>query len=292
MEATTGSNESRIRQMKPLILYGMHRSGTSLTVRLLADVGIHMGTWLSRDAEAVHFQRLNRRIYAAAGSTWADIDGLLHEMRSEAFVAHQIELTLRRLFGCSSHVCKRPVIAGFFGRMLWAKIRQGDAVTWGWKDPRTTLTLPVWQRVFPHARYVHVLRNGIDVAISIHRRSRKQQRKLRNRLFPLDYSPATLDFGYSFRLWEAYVSRALEYQQLLPPEQCLEMHYEDLLEEPEVQLRRLLGFLEYPVGRDRLAAACRQVDRNRLDNTHYASSYETEIQNLRTRPLMKRLGYG
>ena len=270
--------ESRVRQTQPLVVYGMHRSGTSLMVRLLADVGVHMGTWLSRDAEAVHFQRLNRRIYAAAGSDWATADGLLYRMRSEAFVTRQTELTRRRLFGNASFAGRRSAISGFFGRPLLDKIRQGGAVCWGWKDPRTSLTLPIWLRIFPHGRYLHVLRNGIDVAISVHRRSQKQQRKLRNRLFPLDYSPATLDFAYSFRLWETYVSAAQEHQHLVPPDQYLEMRYEDLLEEPEEQLRRVLAFLGHLTEDDDLRSACRQVDKGRLNNSRYAVGYQAQIR--------------
>jgi hypothetical protein len=251
-----------------------------------------MGTWLSRDAEAVHFQRLNRRIYAAAGSKWATVDGLLQEMRSEAFIARQTELTRLRLFETGRFPGRRSVISGFLGHSLWTRVQQGGMLSWGWKDPRTSLTLPIWLRIFPQARYLHVLRNGIDVAISIHRRSKKQQRKLRNRLFPLDYSPVTLDFAYSFRLWETYVSTALEHKHLLPPEQYLEIRYEDLLEQREEQLRRVVDFLEHPVGDESLSAACRQIDRSRLDNSRHAASYEAEITALKDSPLMVQLGYG
>ena len=55
--------EDQLRQSQPLIILGMHRSGTSLAVRLLTAVGIHMGSHLSRDAEAIFFQKLNRRIF-------------------------------------------------------------------------------------------------------------------------------------------------------------------------------------------------------------------------------------
>lgn len=284
--------ESQVRRMQPLILVGMHRSGTSLMVRLLADVGVHMGTWLSRDAEAVHFQKLNRRIYAAAGAKWATVDGLLQEMASEDFVARQTELTRRRLFDRGPFPRQGSLVSGFFGKQLWGRIQRGDAFSWGWKDPRTSLTLPIWLRIFPQARCVHVLRNGIDVAISIHRRSKKQRRKVRNRLFPLDYSPVTLDFAYGFRLWETYVCRILEYRDLLPAGRYMEVRYEELLEAPEEQLRRLVVFLEHRASDDELSAACRGVDKSRLDNSRYAMDYQAEIQALRASSLMKRLGYG
>jgi hypothetical protein len=276
----------------------MHRSGTSLIARLLADTGIHMGSWLSRDAEAVHFQRLNRRIYKAAGSTWASVDGIVGKMRSPAFVGKQAEATERRLFRERVPGLGSP-LARFFGGCLWGQVRRGQAdgqgvPAWGWKDPRTTLTLPVWVRIFPGGRYLFVLRNGIDVAMSMHRRSRNQQGKLRNRLFPVDYSPATLDLVYCFRLWEIYVSAALEHRALIPATQHLEVRYEKLLAQPETQLRRIVEFSGHQVSDEQLAEACKRIEQGRREHADHAACYDEQIEALAllSRPLMQQLGYG
>jgi hypothetical protein len=279
--------------MEPLILLGMHRSGTSLMVRLLADLGIHMGTWLSRDAESVHFQRLNRRIYRETRSRWGEVERLLSAMQSEVFVGRHAEEMRRALFQKHSFLDRRPVLEDFFGSELWPKIERGEAFPWGWKDPRTALTFPIWLQVFGQARWLHVLRNGIDVAISLHRRSEKQRLKLRNRLLPtFDYSPATLDFGYSFRLWETYVSFVLEHKDLIAPDRYLEVRYEELLAEPQVQLARVLAFMGHSVEEEALGAAARRIDRSRLDNRTYATSYSQEIPRLAGSPLMQQLAYG
>jgi len=291
MSQTEKDPESQLRQMQPLILLGMHRSGTSLMVRLLADVGVHMGSWLSRDAESVHFQRLNRRIYADTGSRWGQADPLIRAMHSQDFIERQTSATRRALFHDRSFLRRKAVIEDFFGRELWAKVCQSESFTWGWKDPRTSLTFPIWLRLFPQARCVHVLRNGIDVAISIHRRSKRQQRKLRNHLFPIDYSPPTLDFGYSFRLWRIYVSFILGHRRLVPSHRYLEIRYEDLLTEPLRQMRRLVDFAAHPAEDDLLLAACARIDPNRLDNAAYAARYRDEIPALASSPLMRHLGY-
>jgi hypothetical protein len=250
-----------------------------------------MGSWLSRDAESVHFQRLNRRIYKDAGSRWGQIDGLLNAMRGECFVEREAETMRRALFHERSLFDRRSVIESFFQRSLWAKVCRGESFAWGWKDPRTSLTFPVWLRLFRRARCVHVIRNGIDVAISVHRRSRKQQRKWRNRILPLDYSPATLDFGHSFRLWEMYVSFILNHRDLLPSDRYLEVRYEDLLADPVAQLRRLAEFAGHPVTGEALSVACERIDRRRLDNSTYLSDYRDHVSALQASPLMQQLGY-
>jgi hypothetical protein len=250
-----------------------------------------MGTWLSRDAEAVHFQRINRRIYGAADSKWGEIDSLIQAMHSRSFIEHQAIVARRALFQEQRLPGGRPEIEKFFGPDLWSRIERNESVAWGWKDPRTTLVFPVWLHLFPNARWIHVLRNGIDVAISIHRRSLKQRRKLRNRLFAIDYSPATLDFRCGFRLWERYVSFVLEHQDLVSPERFLVVRYEDILVEPRLALQRMAAFARQPVQEDRLAAASRKVDRGRLENWAYASEYHDEIPFLADTPVMQELGY-
>src|SRR3712207_2640746 len=45
------------------------------------------------------------------------------------------------------------------------------AKVWGWKDPRTCLTLPFWRQILPPMQYVICLRNPLDVARSLERRN-------------------------------------------------------------------------------------------------------------------------
>ena len=41
---------------------------------------------------------------------------------------------------------------------------------WGWKDPRTCMTLAFWQRLLPSLRYVICVRHPLDVAASLEAR--------------------------------------------------------------------------------------------------------------------------
>lgn len=282
--------EKEIRQMQPLIVLGMHRSGTSLTVRLLRDLGIHMGDKLSRDAEAIYFQVINRRIYFTTGSSWSNIKSLRNAMLSEQFVQGQTEKSLNILFP------KQPFhlsadISKYFGPELWKSLINGKRIFWGWKDPRTSLTFPIWLRIFPRARFLHIIRNGIDVAISMHRRAQKQRQNLLKRIVQIDYSPRTLDFMYCYQLWEDHMSFILENKDLIPQSNYMEMRYEDLLAKPEENLLLIANFMEYPMREDLLLAACGQINRKRLDNANNAKLYQDLIPSVADRPMMKHLGY-
>jgi len=103
---------------------------------------------------------------------------------------------------------------------------------WGWKDPRNTLTLRLWLDLFPEARVIHVIRSGIDVALSLHRRA--AQRGVG--------TPECSDPAYCFQLWERYAQEGCAWRTL-PESRYLEVYYEELLREPRAQLLEMLRFV-------------------------------------------------
>ena len=54
----------------PIIVIGMHRSGTTLVAEALNKSGIFMGVFREHNGEALHFLSLNQQILAAAGADW------------------------------------------------------------------------------------------------------------------------------------------------------------------------------------------------------------------------------
>jgi hypothetical protein len=290
MRATLAELSSVLSQ-QPLVILGMHRSGTSLLTRLLVDLGVHMGQRLSRDAESVFFQRLNRKIFQAADVKWGNVEPLLEALCSRTFVNERSEDMLDSLLR-DRHFPSRDVgVVRFFGSKAWAKFLRGDGVQWGWKDPRTTITFQVWHQVFPHAKFIHLTRNGVDVAISLHRRSLHQVKKLRNKIIPMDYSEETLSFEYCFQLWETYVLHVFKQKHLFSKDQYLELKYEDLLINPFKELVRVLDFVGFDVDCERIRSASQQINKERLDNSRYAKPYQSQIEPMVSSPVMKRLGY-
>lgn len=95
---------------------------------------------------------------------------------------------------------------------------------WGWKDPRTCLTLLFWQKVIPGMRYIICLRNPVDVARSLENRDGFLLEK-------------------SFGLWLTYVSAALKHTEGRPR---LVVFYEDLMAQPLNELQRLAEFIGKP----------------------------------------------
>lgn len=141
---------------------------------------------------------LNERVLARSGGRWDDPPhfelgwehaAALNDVRAQARAA------------LATHFAGHPV--------------------WGWKDPRTCLTLPFWQPLVPHARYVICLRHPLEVARSVRARDG----------FPL---------AHGLRLWLGYTAAALRHTAGHPR---LVLFYDDVLRQPAAAVAALGGFV-------------------------------------------------
>ncbi len=96
---------------------------------------------------------------------------------------------------------------------------------WGWKDPRTSLTLPFWQALLPNLQVVICLRHPLEVAASLHQRG-------------------SSSLAFALRLWESYYTRLLE---TAPPERRVVTHFESYFADPAAETRRVLAALHASV---------------------------------------------
>jgi hypothetical protein len=194
-----------------IAILGMHRSGTSMVAGLLKLCGLALGddedlvpaTDDNRKGHWEHkeFVRLNTAMLALAGGA-AEDPPMLPEGWFE-----QIELEPLR------DQAKRSVVRIF-----------GERTDWGWKDPRTALTVPFWRTVVPGLRFVICIRNPLDSAASLAKRNQVTQRK-------------------AMALWQHYNEAALRNTR---PEERIVVFYEDFFQDVRRALMPLLDYLDLP----------------------------------------------
>jgi hypothetical protein len=109
-----------------------------------------------------------------------------------------------------------------------AYAQQHGAARWGDKTPTYTNHIDLLQRVFPEARFIHLIRDGRDVALSV--------------LDTWGQRPH-VDLVFAARSWIRRMAVARSTGGQLEPESYLELRYEDLVVDPEQQLRRICRFL-------------------------------------------------
>lgn len=235
----------------PVIIIGMHRSGTSLLTRVLQQNGFFMGRGASRNEEAAFTNAVNAWVFRQASATWDRPESMDELLNDEALRPWLIDYI--------GGIIRGPASLRFLGlrRGLRGGGLPGQRGPWGWKDPRNTYTLPLWLELFPEARVLHIVRHGVDVAESLRRRRRRAlegnvaRYRLRRAFYRNSpFAPKRRGFGPQVRcrtleggfgLWRQYVERAGEQTAALG-ERALTVCYEDLLTRPQEGLERALNF--------------------------------------------------
>lgn len=248
--------------VSPILVIGMHRSGTSFLVEAMQQLGVFMGAQQDQHHEARLFLGLNEWLASQCGAAWDYPDAFAALERDEESASLLAEYLKAIVHG--------PRALSYLGprRFLTARTPSRLKIAWGWKDPRNTYTLPIWLRVFPNARVIHIARHGMDVAESLrvrsdksltaHRRQMKLWRAasiagIRQKRFVDSVRCRTIEGGLS--LWTEYMTRAHEHMRRLG-ERALDIRYETLLGDPASVIPLVAEFCEVSAkGKDRIAAS-------------------------------------
>lgn len=312
-------NQNRNKRVEPVIIVGMHRSGTSIVTRMLKELGLFIGWDCGINDEATFFNRRNEKILSVCGGGWDNpnvIDKLLGrpELRKKV-----VDLLSEDISSFHAFL--------YLGPKFYLRYRAITKLNmpWGWKDPRNIITLPLWLEIFPSARIIHIYRNGIDVANSLARRDEvsitrvlknesyvdrqvklfKKKGLLRYNLTKLYYSSDKLDplrkFNmlrlYSFMtleagfdLWCSYMQRISNFLDSLQ-NKVINIKYEDFILDPQKHLQRLAGFCSLPIDEHQIKAVAAYIKPDRS----YAYRNDSELLNvyesLEDNYWMRKLGY-
>jgi hypothetical protein len=195
---------------------GVTRSGTTL-LRLMLDSHpemtippeTHFLPKLIRIANKPHTTPEKLAAKVASHRRWGDFD----------ISRRELEVTFRRL---------RPLNATSAARAVYDLYAKRHGVRrWGDKTPGYQIRMLKLLKALPEARFIHVIRDGRDVALS-------QARKASD--------PTPLDMAG--RRWKSRILAARRRARRLPEGTYLEVRYEDLVTDTEPTLRRVCELIE------------------------------------------------
>jgi hypothetical protein len=191
----------------PLVIGGLGGSGTRPVARIIARTGRFMGVNLNPPHDSMDMAEFDWRYgldYLQAGET----------------------AEIRQAFDAALAAHLAPM--------------DETARGWGWKHPHSHLLIRLLADRFDELRFVHVIRDGRDMAFS------KNQAQLgRYGLFALgpgdDEDPVR-----RIRFWAWANMRAADEGENLLGDRYLLMRFEDLCREPDATMNRLLRFAQAP----------------------------------------------
>lgn len=258
-----------LTRFAPVIVIGMHRSGTSLLTGFLERHGLFIGKSKDKHDESLFFLGLNDWMFKQSAGSWDNpdpLDNLLEDGEIRPLVVDYLRFSLKSVRSIS-----------YLGLLKYLRLRdilQLDR-PWGWKDPRNTFTLPIWLDVFPEARVLCICRHGVDVAQSLlNRRSRKilpatrrfQRFRTIHQFLPkrsgFTESLVCKSLESSFTLWEKYMEVASKNVSELG-DRVFKVKYENILSDPLTYLKNAADFCGLTITDGAMKQSVQKVDASR-----------------------------
>jgi Sulfotransferase family len=226
---------------QPVIILGVHRSGTSLLTRMMETLGLFVGNDLQEDHESKMIIAVNNHYLTRTNSSW---DAPHYPVQSDIDINY-----VARAFDASFEN-----ISATFGAMRGF---------WGLKDPRMAFTLPLWLQIFTHPKIIYIKRSPADIAQSL---SVRHKQLIKKGIFPSEgeFSKGRIKFtqrcksfsgALDFTLEQvSFVNRMIEGGILGGH---LEFGYDELVRDPLFQMARISRFLDRDFSRNDLLAAAK-----------------------------------
>jgi hypothetical protein len=208
------------------VVVGVGRSGTTL-LRLMLDSHPE----LAIPPETGFLPMIQQRRAELGAETFADLVVAAPQWPDFHLDESELRAELRRL---------RPFSPGAGARCFYRLYaRRFGKRRWGDKTPVYGRHMPAIQELLPEARFLHLIRDGRDVALSLR---------------PLWFAP-----GQEAHTLAGYWREGIEAARRDAPScrHYLEIRYEDLVAEPERALRRVCDFLELSYAPEMLAYPAR-----------------------------------
>ena len=202
--------------LSPVVVMGRGHSGTRVLTWICEYLGLDLGTDPERvtgDAEDLVFTRQIKQVARRS----------LDVTRTDQVREHE-----RVRFERAAHA--------YFQR------RGRPDGLWGWKFPETYLIAPCVHATFPRARYLHLVRDGRDLAFKHHLTDdphRRLGRRLLRQLGALE-QPHHIQAA---RSWAFQVRHYASFRASVPDLPVLDLAFEDLIQDPQATTALICRFL-------------------------------------------------
>jgi sulfotransferase family protein len=212
----------------PIVVGAIGGSGTRVLRQCLVGAGVYMANHVNRSGDALDFSRFLN----------ANLNAILTETRSVDYALQALPTALR------------GKVEKAFLRALRAHLADApDGVRhWGFKVPRSIYILPLIQEILPAFRFVHLVRDGRDMALSGNEfQFTHHYRALAGEKAPDDMVLARL------MMWSAVNEEARRWALREMGERYRIVRFEDLTAAPQATLGALFAWLGIEADTARLA---------------------------------------
>jgi len=261
----------------PVVIFNKSHSGSRLLAELVRRSGIYMGAHQNESGDS------------------EDILGLVE------YVVEHYYPDFNRLW--RGDECPDTELCALIVRAFRRHLGRGEPQRWGWKLCETAYVLPLIDYLFPQARYLHLIRDGRDVAFSDHvppfntfwQKIYTDSAGMRywhglwfGRMSKLAYRVDPLP--YNVQHWINSVTVGRHFGAMLR-ERYMETRYEDLCLSFDDEARRILTFIGAENDPMAIASLRSSIGTGAIGKFRRRSSWQRLRVEQLARPLLIALGY-
>lgn len=236
----------KIQQNQTVVILGMHRSGTSLVAGILTKLHVNMGKKLLGKNisnplghfEDQEFIDLNDQILQAAGGSW-DVPP-----SREAILAQQPQ----------------------FKTVIENLIQTKESGVWGWKDPRTCLTIELYLPFLHNPFFIICHRDPLAIAESLLKRNQ-------------------MEIDQGLKLAKIYQERVGIFLNEYIVKKRLDLKYEEMISCSSEKITDMASFLQIKISRRQHRNALKLiVEKKSIVNLSKRMTIINGIKRVITRP--------
>lgn len=239
----------------PIVVGGIGGSGTRVVAKILQELGFYMGNDLNEPIDNLSYTLLFKRkdwFYKNGSNQSKIFKGLRileKTMTNEkpAFTISEYCFLLNATYFMyqygHNHLGDgkgKWAIDRFNNILKGSELLSHDYIGWGWKEPNSHLILPHLAEYFPNLKYIHTIRNGLDMAYS----SNQQQLYNWGPMFGIELPDKEEDIPEtSFRYWLKANKKVMSIGNKIGDNKFYVLNFDKIFLDKENELANLLSFV-------------------------------------------------
>ena len=261
---------------RPIFIIGSYRSGTSV---LTWAIGQHSNIWLLPETNWIADYALSVPRWYDKGSTRPRTHFTMSDMTEEqvfASFARSADDLIKR--SCEWRVRDIRFQKGTL-KHAKIKLRPDDPKT-RWVDgtPEYSHYVSALLRLFPQAKFIHMLRNPHDVVRSLMHFDRVGDWKT--------------DAHDGYKTWQRLTKSAFAAEQAFGSQKVRRFFHKDLVEQPEQLLQDIFAFIEEPYEPESMLAVQNKMNSSNVDDVQFLDEFRQSSIGKKAQELFDELSAG
>jgi len=226
--------------LPPIVIGGVGGSGTRLVAEILLKLGIYLGSDLNEANDNLWFTLLFKHagILQYSDQEFSGLFSIFNQRMhgDNSFTQDQLIL-IDNLASADRSLHNSSWLKERAGTLRAADSHDHSSQQWGWKEPNSHIVIERLDQCMSELRYIHVMRNGLDMAHS----TNQNQLKLWGPHFlgaEYDLTPS-----HSLKFW-CIVHRRIQEIGATMEGRFLMVNYDALCLSPESKIQEVTKFLK------------------------------------------------